>query len=239
MKKAYFLADLHLGARYREDDRDVERKAVSFLDSIKEDADEIYLLGDVLDYWYEYRHVVPRGFVRFFGKLAELADAGVKITWLIGNHDIWIFDYLPTELGVTVADGVIEREIQGTLVSMQHGDAIGGDRKFRFIRKMFRNKTCQWLYSGIHPRWTVGFALGWSRRSRMKGVGDGSLVGKLREWVKERIAAGDKARYFVFGHLHEMHDEEVAPGGRMVVLPPWPEGFGVMEEGKLYVLQHI
>ncbi len=103
--RTYFLSDLHLGAPYFPDSRESEKRVVSFLDSIKEDADAIYLLGDILDYWYEYRYVVPRGFVRFFGKLAELSDAGVKITWLIGNHDIWIFDYIHTELGVRVRDG--------------------------------------------------------------------------------------------------------------------------------------
>nr|MDE6670338.1 metallophosphoesterase [Muribaculaceae bacterium] len=104
--KAYFLSDLHLGAPYMADSREREVRVVRFLDSIKHDATHIYLVGDVLDYWYEYRNVVPRGYVRFFGKLAELTDSGVKVTWLIGNHDIWIFDYIPSELGVRVVDGV-------------------------------------------------------------------------------------------------------------------------------------
>ena len=110
-RNAYFLSDLHLGARYFRSAHEAEKRAVAFLDHIKDDAAEIYLLGDVLDYWYEYRYVVPKGFVRFFGKLAELADNGVKITWLIGNHDIWIFDYLPSELGIEVADGVLEKKV--------------------------------------------------------------------------------------------------------------------------------
>ncbi len=101
----YFMSDFHLGARYLADARETERRVVAFLDSIKDKAKAIYLLGDVLDYWYEYRYVVPRGFVRFFGKIAELADAGIEITWMIGNHDIWIFDYLPSELGVRVVVG--------------------------------------------------------------------------------------------------------------------------------------
>ena len=98
----YFLSDFHLGARYFDSPLDNERRVVAFLDSIKDSAKEIYLLGDILDYWYEYRYVVPRGFTRFFGKIAELSDLGVKIYWFIGNHDIWIFDYLPSELGITV-----------------------------------------------------------------------------------------------------------------------------------------
>ncbi len=98
---------------------------VDFLDSIKDDAHTIYLLGDILDYWYEYRYVVPRGFVRFFGKLAELADSGVRIVWFIGNHDIWIFDYLPSELGIEVVDGALVEEIDGHFFYMTHGDGIG------------------------------------------------------------------------------------------------------------------
>ncbi len=111
--KAYFLSDLHLGAPYFPDSRKAELRVVDFLDSIKDDAHTIYLLGDILDYWYEYRYVVPRGFVRFFGKLAELADSGVRIVWFIGNHDIWIFDYLPSELGIEVVDGALVEEIDG------------------------------------------------------------------------------------------------------------------------------
>ena len=163
-RNAYFLSDLHLGARYFRSAHEAEKRAVAFLDHIKDDAAEIYLLGDVLDYWYEYRYVVPKGFVRFFGKLAELADNGVKITWLIGNHDIWIFDYLPSELGIEVADGVLEKDILGKRFFLSHGDGVGRmPLPFRFMRALFRNRFCQWLYSGIHPRWTIPFALGWSR----------------------------------------------------------------------------
>ena len=114
----YFLSDFHLGARYFDSPLDNERRVVAFLDSIKDSAKEIYLLGDILDYWYEYRYVVPRGFTRFFGKIAELSDLGVKIYWFIGNHDIWIFDYLPSELGITVVDGPMVKDISGKRFSL-------------------------------------------------------------------------------------------------------------------------
>ena len=107
----YFLSDLHLGASYFSSPVETERRVVRFLKSIAADAAEIYLVGDVLDYWYEYRYVVPRGHTRFFGALAELADSGVKITWMIGNHDIWIFDYLTSELGIEVVDGTLVRDM--------------------------------------------------------------------------------------------------------------------------------
>lgn len=229
MKKAYFLTDLHLGASYLEDAHALERKVVEFLDSIKDSASEIYLLGDILDYWYEYKTVVPRGYVRFFGKLAELSDHGVKITWMIGNHDIWIFDYLPAELGIEVVDGVLDTEILGTPFSLQHGDAIGGNRKFRFMRSMFRNRFCQFLYAGIHPRWTVNFAGNCSRKSRLqKGMvlkWPTNLKEKIKDYCIQRIDRGDKAKYFVFGHLHRKEDMELPEGRRMIILPAWPENY--------------
>lgn len=227
MKKAYFLSDLHLGAAYHKDEKALERKVVRLLDSIREDAAEIFLLGDILDYWYEYRHVVPRGFVRFFGKLAELADSGIRITWMIGNHDIWIFDYLPSELGIRVVDGLLEEDVLGVPMSIQHGDAIGGTKKFRIMRALFRNRLCQRLYSAVHPRWTVGFAYECSRRSRMGKAMKKELIGEwphnlidgLREWCAGRIASGDAAQYFVFGHLHALHDDPLPDGRRLIVVP--------------------
>ena len=145
-KAIYFLSDLHLGAAYITQPLEHEKRIVRVLDSIKDKAAEIYLLGDILDYWYEYSHVVPKGFVRFFGKIAELADSGIKIHWLIGNHDIWIFDYLPRELGIEVIDGILQREILGKNFFMNHGDGVGKHKlSFRIIRSIFRNKVCQFF----------------------------------------------------------------------------------------------
>ena len=140
----YFLSDFHLGARYIDNPAAHERRIVDFLESVKNTAKEIYLLGDILDYWYEYRYVVPRGFVRFFGKLAELSDNGTDIYWFIGNHDIWIFDYLPNELGVKIIDAPIVKTIGGKRFFLDHGDGVGQrKRSFRILRSVFRNKTCQ------------------------------------------------------------------------------------------------
>ena len=121
----YFISDLHLGATYMPDARVHEQRVITWLDSIRHDATELYLLGDILDYWFEYRTVVPRGFVRFFGALASLADSGVKIYWFIGNHDIWLFDYLRDEIGLTVIDGVLEKTIGQHRFFMTHGDGVG------------------------------------------------------------------------------------------------------------------
>lgn len=232
------------------DSRVAERRVVAFLDSIKEDASEIYLLGDVLDYWYEYRYVVPRGYVRFFGKLAELADAGVKITWIIGNHDIWIFDYIPTELGIEVVDGILDREVMGVRMLMAHGDGVWqGSRKFRLLRGLFRNKFCQHLFSAIHPRWTVPFAYSWSRHSRDNGGSDN--VDGIEEAINRNLDALHRfcekyeslhpdCRYFLFGHVHRLIDQPVGKDARMIVLGEWITLFSyAMFDGKKMSIGHF
>lgn len=224
--KAYFLSDLHLGAPYFPDSKIAEKRVVAFLDSIKDDADVIYLLGDILDYWYEYRYVVPRGFVRFFGKLAELSDNGVRIVWLIGNHDIWIFDYIPSELGIEVYDGSIVEEIDGKYFYMTHGDGIGKLKlSFKILRKLFRNRLCQKAYSAIHPRWTVPFANNWSRHSR-KQDGPSSkdakrMMQNITAFSKDYLIGHPEINYFIFGHLHLLERFNIAPSSEIVVLGEW------------------
>ena len=229
-RKTYFLSDLHLGAPYMKDSRESERRIVAFLDSIKDEAEAIYLLGDILDYWYEYRYVVPRGYVRFFGKLAELSDSGVKIVWLKGNHDIWIYDYLPQELGIEVIDGSLIREIYGKKVFLNHGDGVGKQAPtFRLIRSMFRNRFCQWMFAGIHPRWTVPFAYNWSAHSRKggeeRGIPDEDLLKNLKNFVAEYHKEHPDTDYFIFGHVHILSREEISDGCEMIVLGEWIRTF--------------
>lgn len=222
-KNIYFLSDFHLGAKYIPDRMAQERKITEFLDSIKDDAREIYLLGDILDYWYEYRYVVPRGFVRFFGKLAELSDSGIKIYWFIGNHDIWIFDYLPEELGVTVVDGEKIVETGGKTFFLAHGDSVGRrKRSFRMLRAIFRNKTCQKLYSAIHPRWTIPFALRWSESSR-SGDDYPEYLGEGNEYLEEFANSYQVQHidYFIFGHRHIMLDKKLESGAEIIILGDW------------------
>ena len=141
--RVYFLSDLHLGANYIADPKAHESRVVRFLESIAHDAKALYLLGDVLDYWYEYRHVVPRGYVRFFGALAQLADAGVEIVWFTGNHDVWLFDYLRDEIGLNVVKKALSVNIMGKNFLLSHGDNVGHQpRMYRFTRWCFYNKVC-------------------------------------------------------------------------------------------------
>lgn len=213
-KKIYFASDAHLGARYHTDPLAVEKRLVRWLDSIKNDAAAVYLLGDIFDYWYEYKYVVPKGFVRFLGKLAELSDQGIEIHIFIGNHDIWMFDYLPEETGAIVHKDVVTVDLLGKRFFLGHGDEVDfRSKSFRFLRALFRNRFCQWLYAGIHPRWTFGFALRWSLSSReggMKKEGEQKYQGESAEYLvdfaKKYLKTHPDINFFVFGHRHIMLD---------------------------------
>ena len=219
----YFISDIHLGAGYIADSKAHEQQIANWLRKIAPTAKSIYLLGDILDYWYEYRTVVPQGYVRFFGALAELADQGVEIVWAKGNHDIWLFDYLSNEVGLTIADGVIERVIDGKRFVMEHGDGIGEPRPlYRGMRWLFRNKLAQLLYSAIHPRWTVGFAHRWSKHSRTQGeqrrpttlVEDDPMI----KFAKNYIEKNGHVDYFIFGHRHIVLNSKISPDSHLIVL---------------------
>ena len=182
MKSVYFLSDAHLGCRSIPHDRTRERRLVRFLDGIKDKASAVYLLGDIFDFWYEYKTVVPRGYTRFLGKLSELADRGVEVHFFTGNHDIWCGDYLVKECGVTLHTEPMTVEMGDKVFMLAHGDGLGDpDRKFRFLRAVFRNRLCQRMFSCIHPRWAVDFGLSWAAHSRLKhGVegGDPPVSGR-------------------------------------------------------------
>ncbi len=223
----YFISDLHLGATYIADRHEHEKRVTSFLDAISADAKELYLLGDILDYWYEYRTVVPRGYVRFFGALARLADKGVKITWLTGNHDIWLFDYLRDEIGIEVIDAPwIEREIEGKRFVLSHGDRVGRrSRSFKFICSLFRNKFCQTLYSAVHPRWTVPLAHVWSQSSRKSDpVKEEAEHRKLLiDNLSELDKVSPRPDYIITGHYHVALKEMLPSGVELIGLGDWIE----------------
>lgn len=227
--RTYFLSDAHLGAAYISDHRAHEAALVTFLQSIEPTARTLYLLGDILDYWFEYRTVVPRGYVRFFGQLARMADSGVRIVWFTGNHDIWLFDYLRDEIGIEIADpkgGGMKVDINGTRFFLGHGDNLGRQPMgYRVLRSTFRCRFLQKMYSGIHPRWTLPFAHGWSSHSRKAAPPEPKLEGRARAALevacRELAAADPELRYIVIGHHHVALDEPVTENCRLIILGDW------------------
>lgn len=217
----YFLSDCHLGAGYITDPRSQEKALAAWLDSIAADATALYLLGDIIDYWFEYRNVVPRGYTRFLGALARLADKGVEIVWLKGNHDIWMTDYLTSEIGCRIVDGMLDTHIAGRRFVMEHGDGVGRrPLAFRMLRHLFRSSTARVLYAAIHPRWTVGFAHSWSRHSRKKGgySGGAAATDNLQEWASDFCSAHGHVDFFIFGHLHHPEQRLLPDGAILTVL---------------------
>ena len=229
MKNVYFLADAHLGSLAIPHQRMQERRLVRFLDSIKTKAAAVYLLGDMFDYWYEYRYVVPKGFTRFLGKLSELTDMGVEVHYFTGNHDIWTYGYLEQECGVILHRQPLTVEIYGRVFYLAHGDGLGDpNRKFQFLRWVFHNRTCQRLFSTLHPRWSMQFGLQWAKRSRMKRL-DGKeppYMGEDQEhlvlYTKEYLETHPNIDVFIYGHRHIELDLMLRKdGARMMILGDW------------------
>ena len=166
-KKIYFASDFHLGVPSYEKSRERENKIVAWLSSIQSSAHAIYLVGDIFDFWFEYKQAIPKGYSRFFGKIAELTDSGIKVVFFTGNHDMWMFDYLSTELGVTIERNLKEITYNSTQFLIAHGDGLGpGDRAYKFIKVVFSSKVCQWLFARLHPNFGIGLADYFSRKSR-------------------------------------------------------------------------
>src|SRR5471030_3160135 len=182
--KLYFASDFHLGAPSYASSREREARLVRWLDMIKADAAEVFLMGDAFDFWFEYKTVVPKGYIRFLGKLAELADAGIKIYLFKGNHDMWMFDYFQQEFDATIITNELVMERNGKKFYLHHGDGLGpGDGKYKVLKKFFRSPLCQWLFARIHPNFGVGVANYWSSHSRIANEGKNDPKPGEQEWL--------------------------------------------------------
>lgn len=171
MKNIYFISDAHLGSRAIEHRRTHERRLVNFLDQIKEKAEAVYMLGDMFDFWFEYKEVVPKGYTRFLGKVSELTDAGVEVHFFTGNHDMWMGDYLEKECGAIVHRSPSTVDLYGKIFYLAHGDGLDyrdKEWKTRLMFWCFRNATLQRMARCIHPHWFVNFGLNWAKNSRLK-----------------------------------------------------------------------
>ena len=224
-KKAYFASDLHLGLYPYELSAKRERMIVAWLDQIKEDAAILFLVGDIFDYWYEYKKVVSRGYVRFLAKIAEFTDNGIPVHFFTGNHDVWMFDYLPSELGVFVHKNPIIVTISGKKFFIGHGDGIGpGDTSYKLLRKIFHNKFLQFLFSRLHPNFTYMLGQNWSKHSRYsKGLIE-PFLGVDKEYnilFARDFISHVPIDYFVFGHRHIPMDITLSQKSRLINLGEW------------------
>jgi UDP-2,3-diacylglucosamine hydrolase len=225
-KKIYFISDFHLGVPSHEASLIREKRIVQFIESIESDLAELYLVGDIFDFWFEHKYSVPKGYVRLLGKLASLSDRGIPIHLFSGNHDMWMFDYLKQEINAQIYHEPIQRIINGKHFYIGHGDGLGpGDHGYKFIKKVFRNKLAQWLYARFHPNFSFGLAHFLSRKSRAyTGDSDAKFLGKENEWLYIYCASILKQKhfdYFVFGHRHLPLDLEINAESKYINLGDW------------------
>ncbi len=222
----YFVSDVHLGGGAPAQARAIERRFTAWLDAVGRDAEALLLVGDIFDFWFEYREVVPKGFVRVLGRLADLTDRGVRVVFFTGNHDMWVGDYLSRECGVEIHTEPCEMELGGRRIFVAHGDNmnIGGEHALRFMNTVFRSRTLRWLFSWlVHPDWAVRFGHWWSASSRRRHERsdgfDASLTKPLTDYARD-YARTHRVDCFVFGHMHYALDLR-EPGLHVVHLGCW------------------
>jgi len=223
--KLYFASDIHLGAGGHAASREREERFVRWLDQIKADAAEVFIMGDLFDFWFEYKTVIPRGYIRLLGKLAELSDAGIKLYFFKGNHDMWMFDYFEKELKATIISDELVIERAGKKFFLHHGDGLGpGDGMYKVLKKIFRSKLCQWLFARIHPNLGIGIANYWSRNSRIANDKKEGGKPEEQEWLvvySREVLQTTHYDYMVFGHRHLPLDIQLDDKSRYVNLGEW------------------
>jgi UDP-2,3-diacylglucosamine hydrolase len=197
---------------------------VSWLEEIRKDAAEIYLMGDIFDFWFEYAAVIPKGFIRFQGKLADLADSGIKITFFKGNHDMWMFDYFVKELGIQIISEELILERNGMKFYLHHGDGLGpGDAKYKILKKIFRSEFCQWLFARIHPNLGLAIARKWSKHSRLQNNQKEEFQDLEKEWLvsySKELLLKEHYDFLIFGHRHLPLDVQLGDS-RYINLGEW------------------
>ncbi len=205
-KKILFISDFHLGIPNEEESRKRELKIVRFLKSLEEKISHIYFLGDIFDFWFEYKNAIPKGYSRFFGQLANLSDQGVKLTFFKGNHDMWMFDYLKKEFNANVITNELLININGQKIFMHHGDGLGkGDYAYKLLKGFFRSSVCQWLFARLHPNFGIGIANFLSKKSRLA---NGKILPEQpldKEILYQYIVKMHKelaANIYICGHRH-------------------------------------
>lgn len=239
-KKIYFSSDNHLGAPTHEASLPREKKFVAWLDEVKQDAAAIFLLGDLFDFWFEYKTVVPKGFIRTLGKLAEISDSGIPIYFFVGNHDLWMSGYFEKELNIPVFHKPQEFSINNKLFFIGHGDGLGpGDKGFKRMKKVFTNPVFQWLFRWLHPDIGVRIAQYMSVKNKLiSGDDDAKFLGEENEWLVQysKRKLSEKHRdYFIFGHRHLPLEIPLKEDSKYMNLGDWVQyyTYGVFNGEKL------
>ncbi len=225
-KKIYFLSDFHLGVPDHSTSLVREKAVIRFLDIAKQDAAVIFIVGDLFDFWFEYKKVVPKGFVRILGKLAEITDSGIPIHFFVGNHDMWMNGYFEQELNIPVYHSPQTFEYNGRKFLIGHGDGLGpGDQGYKLLKKIFRNPACKFLFGIIPPFIGMGLAHYSSKGSRsITGGSDDKFLGEDKEWLIVYCREQLKTRhfdYFIFGHRHLPIDFMLNDNSRYINLGDW------------------
>lgn len=223
--KIYFASDFHLGNSSAKFNRLREKKIVRWLNHISKDAEEIYLLGDIFDFWFEYKHVVPKGFVRFLGTLAHLTDSGIRIHLFCGNHDLWLRDYFQDELGIIVHKQREKLTLYGKTFMLGHGDGLDPkDKKYKFINSIFKNKFCISAFATLHPRWAIAMAQKWSKSSRASHSEKDMIDLGEKEPIYQfclKTLETQNIDFFVFGHRHLVCNKKIKDKTRYINLGYW------------------
>jgi UDP-2,3-diacylglucosamine hydrolase len=224
-KSVFFASDFHLGLPAGSPPIEREKRVVAWLNSITPNAKEIYLLGDIFDFWWEYKLVVPRGFTRFLGTVSSITDSGIPVHFFTGNHDMWVGDYLSGECGFTIHTVPYTTVLNGKKFHLAHGEGLGTkDRGYKFLLSIFRNKTLRKMYSSLHPSIGMGFGHRWSLSSRLgKGITKEFLGEGKEDLIRysRSVLKSDMIDYFIFGHRHLAMTYKLPEGAEIVFLGDW------------------
>ena len=241
-KKIYFSSDNHLGAPTPQDSRPRELKFVGWLDEVKQDAAAIFLLGDLFDFWFEYKHVVPKGFVRVLGKLAEISDSGIPVYFFVGNHDLWMEDYFEKELNIPTYRKPEEFTFNDKKFLIGHGDGLGpGDHGYKRMKKVFTNPLSKWFYRWLHPDLGVPLAQYFSVKNKtISGDEDVDFLGEEKEWLiqySRRKLESTHYDYFIFGHRHLPLEIPLTQDSIYINLGDWINyyTYGVFDGQKMFL----
>jgi UDP-2,3-diacylglucosamine hydrolase len=224
-KKFYFASDFHLGAPDAASSLAREKKIVQWLDSIQADAQALFLVGDIFDFWFEYRHAIPKGFIRLQGKLAELTDKGLPVYFFTGNHDMWMFDYFTRELNIPVIRQPLSIQVNDKKLFIGHGDGLGPkDHVYKILKRIFANKLSQWFFARLHPNLGIGLANYWSRQSRIRHTQTEEVYKPGKEWLVFYCTQMEQQQhhdFYIFGHRHLPLDLAINTRSRYINLGEW------------------